>query len=331
MQLLNKNLWYTFLCFAGLLMACACTERSSNPLKGKVIVVDPGHGGTAAVDSYRVGPTGEREEWINLRVALKLKDLLEEKGAFVLMTRITDSAVDLQDRATLAVQNKADVFVSVHHNATADTTVNFPIIYFHGNASENQASVVLGKHLAQSLIKTMYEGKAPVSLVSDHTIFPAAGTSVLRHSYGIPGVIAEASFFTHPSEEQRLKDENYNLLEAQAYLEALESFFGEALKPIEEKYSHGQVEPFRVFQEAERMNPVARLWLQDYEQGKALLENHQVDTAYQLLTRSARSFPDSWVAGEAHGLRAEALDKMDSTAAAAMARKRVEEFFVSVP
>ena len=322
-----KICWFTIVCC----VACTYADQSANPLKGKVVVIDPGHGGTAAIDTYRVGPTGEREEWVNLRVALKLRDLLEEKGASVLMTRTTDTAVNLQDRALLAVQNQADVFVSVHHNATADTSVNFPIIYFHGNASENRASVALGKHLAQSLIKTMYRGKAPVSLVSDHTIFPAAGTAVLRYSYGIPAVIAEASFFTNPGEEQRLKDENYNLQEARAYVEALESFFGETLEPIEEKYRHGQVEPFSVFQEAERMNPVARKWRQDYEKGKALLEANQVDTAYQLLTRSVRSFPDSWVAGDAHRLRAEVLEKMDSTAAAAMARKRVEEFFVSVP
>ena len=322
-----KICWFTIICC----IACTYADQSANPLEGKFVVIDPGHGATEPVYTNRVGPTEEREEWVKLRVAMKLIDLLEEKGASVLMTRIADTAVNLQDRALLAVQKQADVFVSVHHNATADTTVNFPIIYFHGNASENQASVALGKHLAQSLIKTMYRGKSPVSLVSDYTIFPAAGTAVLRYSYGIPGVIAEASFFTNPEEEQRLKDENYNQQEAKAYVEALESFFGETLEPIEEKYSHGQVEPFRVLQEAERMNPVASKWLQDYENGKALLEDNQVDTAYQLLTRSARSFPDSWVAGDAHRLRAEALERMDSTAAAAMTRKRVEEFFVAVP
>ncbi len=324
-----KNLQFVFLSFLGFLLFCACQPEAPNPLKGKRIVLDPGHGGTAAVDTYRVGPTGEREEWINLRVALHLKDMLEEKEAVVLMTRTTDSAVDLQDRAKLAVENNTDVFVSIHHNATADTTVNFPIIYFHGNASENQASVALGKHLAQSLLTNMYDETTPASLVSDHTIFPTAGTSVLRHSYGIPGVIAEASFFTHPSEEQRLKDENYNLLEAKAYVEALEKFLAEETLPIEDKYGTLKIEPFPVLQEAERMNPVALQWLEDYKNGKALLDNNQPDTAYQLLTRSARSFPDSWVAGNAHRLCAEALGKMDSTTAAAMARKRVDAFYVS--
>ncbi len=318
--------------FLLIILFAACTySHPPSPLEGKLIVLDAGHGGTAATDAYRAGPTGEREEWVNLRVALHLKDLLEEKGATILMTRTTETAVSLQDRARLAVENKADVFISIHHNATADTAVNFPIVYFHGNAAENQASVALGQHLAQALLKTMYNDSTPASLVSDHTIFPAAGTAVLRHSYGIPGVITEASFFTNPAEEQRLKDENYNRTEAEAYVKALESFFAEKPLPIEEKGSQGEIPPFQAFQEAERMNPIARLWLQDFKEGKALLETHKVDTAYQLLTRSARSFPDSWVAGDAHRLRAEALEQMDSTAAAAIARQRVKAFYVPVP
>jgi hypothetical protein len=48
-------------------------------LKGKIISIDPGHGGSAATDSYRQGPTGEREEWIDLRVGLLLKEILEQK------------------------------------------------------------------------------------------------------------------------------------------------------------------------------------------------------------------------------------------------------------
>ena len=53
------------------------TKRAS--LKGKIISIDPGHGGSAATDSYRQGPTGEREEWIDLRVGLLLKEILERK------------------------------------------------------------------------------------------------------------------------------------------------------------------------------------------------------------------------------------------------------------
>src|SRR5690606_40724 len=183
-------------------------------LENKIICIDPGHGGTADTDSYRVGPSGEREEWINLRVGLMLKELLEAKGAQVVMTRSEDVQVPLIERATMALDAKADLFVSIHHNATADDQVNFPIIYFHGSANENLAGLALGKALAEAFLDWMFDSNTPVSLVSDHAIFPKGGASVLRETYGIPGILAEASFFTHPDEEKRLREEEYNRKEA---------------------------------------------------------------------------------------------------------------------
>ena len=199
----------------------AIAAQVDDPLAGRTICIDPGHGGTAETDGFRVGPTGEREEWIDLRVALMLRDMLEARGAKVLMTRTGDVAVALEDRATLAVESGAEVFVSIHHNATADPEANFPVIYFHGNASENKAGVALGRALAASLAEALFDGQTEVSLVSDHAIFPTAGAAVLRHSYGIPGVIGEASFFTNADEEQRLRSADYNRREAEAYVAAL--------------------------------------------------------------------------------------------------------------
>ena len=78
-----------------------------SPLAGRVIALDPGHGGTAATDQYRKGPTGEREEWINLRVAQELKQLLEAAGARVLMTREDDVFVPLDERGEVAERGHA--------------------------------------------------------------------------------------------------------------------------------------------------------------------------------------------------------------------------------
>jgi N-acetylmuramoyl-L-alanine amidase len=303
--------------------------QAGDPLEGRVIVVDPGHGGTAGVDDYRVGPDGEREEWINLRVALLLQEMLEERGAKVIMTRTEDVAVELAERARLVVENEADAFVSVHHNATADPGVNFPIVYFHGNASENRASVLLARAMADRMNQYLFDGKAPVSVVSDHAIFPTAGTSVLRHSYGIPGVIVEASFFTNPEEEQRLRDPEYNRLEAEAHVMALEDFFYQRRPEILEKYSTVQLPPFEVLQEAGRMAEEARLWKQDYLEGKRLMESDaDLERALELLTRSVRSFPDSWVAGKAHAARAEIMQRLGKKEDAETIRRRVTEFYV---
>jgi N-acetylmuramoyl-L-alanine amidase len=305
-----------------------------NVLEGRVIFLDPGHGGTAETDDFRVGPTGEREEWVNLRVALLLRDMLEARGARVHMSRTEDVAVPLQDRADSAVAHGADVFLSIHHNATADPAVNFPIIYFHGNASENQASVALGRFVARELREALFAGESPVSLVSDHVIFPAAGAAVLRHSYGIPGIIGEASFFTHPPEEERLKDPDHNRREAEAYVAALVAFFAEPGLPIEEKYSTGQVPPFQVFQEADRMNEEAERWKENYLLGLELMEAGTpgaLAEAYELFTLSARSFPDSWVASDCHRHRAEILEALGRYEEAEQERRRVQEFYVAVP
>ena len=56
------------------------SQKKSSPLSGKIICVDAGHGGTASTDHYRVGPDGEREEWINLRVANFCRKSLKKKG-----------------------------------------------------------------------------------------------------------------------------------------------------------------------------------------------------------------------------------------------------------
>lgn len=305
-------------------------KEQLSPLAGKIIVIDPGHGGTAATDSYRIGPGGEREEWIDLRVALILKNLLEDKGATVLMTRSTDVTVSLSDRSRLAVDNDADLFVSIHHNATADSSVNFPIVYYHGMASENQAGIALARELADKLVKHMFPSETPVSIVSDYTIFSEAGTSVLRGSYGIPGIIAEASFFTNPAEEQRLKQRAYNRKEAIAYVEAIENFFSKPIPVILPKDSLNFPTKFKTLQESERMSSIARRWKQDFEEGVLLMKNNDsasINKAYDLFTRSAKSFPDSYLAGKCHQYRAILLKKMGNLKAAINEEKRVKEFY----
>jgi N-acetylmuramoyl-L-alanine amidase len=304
--------------------------QKASVLEGKIIVIDPGHGGTAATDSYRQGPTGEREEWIDLRVGLILKELLEAKGAKVLMTRTSDVFVPLDARSKLAVDNKADFFVSIHHNATADSSVNFPIIYYHGLASSNKAGLSFSKELAKNLVKYMYKTKVPVSIVSDFTVFSSAGSSVLRGTYGIPGVLAEASLFTNPEEESRLKQKEHNYNEAFAFAVAIEDFFKGSIPLIQPKISSDFPTPFATLQEAERMSPIAKRWYQDYLDAKELMKSknkENLQKAFDLFTQSAKSFPDSYVAGECHKYRAEILNKLGKVDEALQEEKRVREFY----
>ena len=304
--------------------------QKTSPLNQKIIVIDPGHGGSAATDSYRQGPTGEREEWIDLRVGLLLKEMLEEKGAKVFMTRSTDVTFPLADRSKMAIDNKADFFVSIHHNATADPSVNFPIIYFHGLSSSNKAGVAFGKQLAKNLAKYMYKSKTQVSVVSDFTIFSGAGASVLRGTYGIPGVLAEASFFTNPQEEARLKEKEHNYNEAMAYALTIENFFKGTPPRISPKIASDFPPQFATLQEAERMSPLAKRWLQDFNEAKELMKSKDKEVlqkAYDLFTQSARSFPDSYVAAQCHKYRVILLKKLGKPDEAMQEEKRVSEFF----
>jgi N-acetylmuramoyl-L-alanine amidase len=325
------------LVFAFALTGCAAGVRAAavgpgeNPLRGRTIVVDPGHGGTAATDSYRVGPTGEREEWVNLRVARLLRDLLEARGARVLLTREGDDDIGLRARADLARGAGADAFVSIHHNATADPAVNVPIVYYHGYASQNQAGVELARQVAEALDQSLFGGAAEPSVVSDHVIFAGSGTAVLRHSYGIPGVIGEASFFTNPAEEKRLRDSTWNRREAEAYVQALEGFFSQPVPPVLSVDEADELAPFRTAQEAERMSDVARQWHEDFVEGRSLMHQAEPDLeqAYERLTRSVRNFPDSPVAREAHVLRARILEAWGRTEEAEQTRQRVREFYAA--
>ncbi len=307
------------------------SASAQSPLQGKRVCIDPGHGGTAATDQYRVGRNGEREEWINLRVAMLLRDLLHKKGAIVFMTRESDTTVDLANRAKLARENAVDIFISIHHNATADRKVNFPIIYYHGAASENVAGVQLAQCVAGAFLKEMYKKNTPVSIASDFTIFPDKGAGVLRESYGIPALLCEASFFTNEAEERKLKTQKHNLKEARAYLQAIECYFSQPPSPIHEKQIPLKLPKFTVLQESERMQPEALLWLSDYEEARELMKKNDTVSlrkAYELFTRSARSFPDSWVARECHKSRAAILMKLREPEHANEELIRAIEFFV---
>jgi N-acetylmuramoyl-L-alanine amidase len=312
-----------------------CTTISAqvpSPVSGKKICIDPGHGGTAATDTFRVGLQGEREEWINLRVGMMLKKMLVAKGAHVIMTRTADVKVDLEKRAEIAASNKADLFISIHHNATADRNVNLPIVYFHGAISENGASVQAAKLFAIEVKKQLFNGYGHTSVVSDYTIFPKKGASVLRNSYGIPALLVESSFFSNVDEEASLKDTTYNLREATAFMNATEIFFSHPHSKIKAKKIPDQLPVFQVLEEGERMKPEALNWLQDYETGVELFKSKDTASltkAYELFTRSARSFPDSWVAKHCHEYRSAILQRFKRYKEAREERIRAKEFYTN--
>lgn len=87
----------------------------SGNLSGKIICINPGHGGSDP------GACGDlRESDMNLTVALRLGQLFAERGAQVIYTRTTDERVPLSDRPVIANNAGADLFISIHHNGSSD-------------------------------------------------------------------------------------------------------------------------------------------------------------------------------------------------------------------
>ncbi|HXO20782.1 MAG TPA: N-acetylmuramoyl-L-alanine amidase [Thermoanaerobaculia bacterium] len=88
-------------------------DPSVFPLAVRTIVLDPGHGG-ASIGTRT--PLGLTEKDLTLDIVLRVRQLLEARSFRVLTTREADEAVDLEERAALANQAGADIFVSVHVN-----------------------------------------------------------------------------------------------------------------------------------------------------------------------------------------------------------------------
>ena len=182
-------------------------------MKGIKVCLDPGHGGDQNMKRYKRGPTDYREAIMNFKVANYLKEFLEESGAIVKLTREGDYEISLADRVKLANEWGADLFLSIHHNA-ATPTVNRTTTWFHFDPDFQPANVDFARYIqhgvADALRLPQIDG---VPLKSDQLMYDT-GFGVLR-GLNMVACLCEASFFTHPYEEYRLKKDNY--LKREAY------------------------------------------------------------------------------------------------------------------
>lgn len=189
-------------------------------LEGVSIVLDPGHGGRADRKNWKRGPTGLREAEVNLRVAQYLRDFLSATGAKVVMTRDADAyldknmASDLRKRSAIANDLKADLFLSLHHNGVDNSPANYTSVFYHGTPDHSPASLDAARWLLAGINDVLrLEQHLECGLVSDFAVVPKRGFAVLRET-NVPAVLVEASFFTNPDEEERLRDQVYNRREA---------------------------------------------------------------------------------------------------------------------
>ncbi|MNI20543.1 N-acetylmuramoyl-L-alanine amidase LytC precursor [compost metagenome] len=113
----------------------------------KLVVLDAGHG---AKDSGAVGVTGKYEKNFNLAVVLKAAALLKQENMVdVVLTRSDDTFLELKERAGMANNLKADLFISVHANSGSSSAASGSETYYQRAASKALANV-MHKYLVQA-------------------------------------------------------------------------------------------------------------------------------------------------------------------------------------
>ena len=177
------------------------------------IVIDPGHGGH---DLGTVSSSGLQEKDLVLDVALRLKTLLKDRlGANVIMTRIDDSFISLDDRALIANSSHADFMISIHGNSSSLPSVRGVETYYFGSASEamkevssthedNEDARAFAADVHKALLKGLAEPRDPMR---DRGV-RSASFVVLREAQ-MPAVLAEISYLTSQKDEPRLESADY--------------------------------------------------------------------------------------------------------------------------
>ena len=161
------------------------------------IVLDAGHGG--AERGALIGELAEKE--LNLPVALKVGQLLENMGYEVLYTRRDDSTVSLAERADFANAQQADLFVCIHSNSFPDDPAisGLETYYLPSSSNPNSPAKLLAGYIQASAVAA--------SGAQDRSIRPGS-YYVLRHT-DMPAVLIEMGYMTNDQELERLLDSAY--------------------------------------------------------------------------------------------------------------------------
>lgn len=206
------------------------------PLAGKVILIDPGHGGkdSGTQQSYTScgltspnGATMINEKDITIKIAFKLKADLEAQGATVYMTRETDVFVDLWDRVAMqkdvsltpqgqrdhAAHRAADIFISIHVNSVNYKT-DFDQIQVYSYYPP-------GKELSEKIAPVLQQEMGKTTRVINPMDF-----RVVDHNPDIPTILIETGFITKSSTCRDLVTDAYQARMAQAIADGVDNYFG---------------------------------------------------------------------------------------------------------
>ena len=190
-------------------------------LRGKVIALDAGHGGS---DTGAIGPTGVTEKGVTLRVAKALQKLLQAEGATVLMTRAEDTEVspkkanasdveELQARCDVGNDGNADIFVSMHMDSFTNSTPSGTTGYYYSKGSA--ASQRLAQYVSEGVVTSLGTGNRGNKSCNFY---------VVKHT-DMPATLVEMAFISNDREERLMNSEEGISKAAEGILNGLRRFF----------------------------------------------------------------------------------------------------------
>ncbi|EAK0945945.1 N-acetylmuramoyl-L-alanine amidase [Campylobacter lari] len=230
------------------------TAKTTIKKSGKIIVIDPGHGGK---DPGTLGDKGVREKDVVLSVALKLGNELKKRGYRIYYTRSTDKFINLRDRTSMANEKMADLFISIHANAApnkqrAKTLQGIETFFLSPARSErskkaaelenqsdfeemnffskqtflnflNREKIVASNKLAIDVQKKILSNVRKKYKVVDGGVREAPFWVLVGAQ--MPAILIETGYISHSSERNRLTNKNFQELLAIGIANGIESYF----------------------------------------------------------------------------------------------------------
>jgi N-acetylmuramoyl-L-alanine amidase len=186
---------------------------NGNPVQGRIIVIDAGHGGTDP--GTMNGKTYEKN--IVLPVAQKVKQKLESAGAKVIMTRESDVYKTLEERVQIAKNNYAELFVSIHVNSASPAANGTETYYDTSKNPNGYESYLLAKAIQQQIVDNADMNNRGVK---DYDYY------VIRNN-NVPSVLIELGFITNSSDYQKLTSDSYQNIFAQSIYNGIVQYYSQ--------------------------------------------------------------------------------------------------------
>lgn len=187
-------------------------------LLGKVIYLDPGHGGADPGTIYK----DIYEKDINLEICLKLQKVLEKEGAIVYLTRYGDYDLsnnsyarkksDLNNRAKIINESKADIYISIHLNSISSSTWRGAQV-FYDDINEKNIEIA---NLFQEQLKNDLKTTRKVKEIS---------TMLMNRKITVPGILIEAGFLSNPNDRYLLRQDDYQYKLCESIKQGLIKYF----------------------------------------------------------------------------------------------------------